>query len=234
MISLLVFGFLLGMRHTLEADHLAAVASMTSNSISKSQAFKQGAVWGLGHTATLLVFCSMALLLDRVISAQLAAALEFIVGIMLCGLGADVIYRLYNSRVHFHIHQHPNMEPHFHAHSHSKDEEHNDHDHAHSHSHVHGFPKRALYVGAIHGLAGSAALIVLTLQSVNSVATGIWYILLFGFGSVMGMASLSFVVAIPLRRSAKGLTKLNDCLHLMIGSVTIVIGIRLAMENLPI
>ncbi len=220
------------MRHTLEADHLAAVASLTSNTHSKKQALKQGAVWGIGHTVTLFVFGSAALLLDRVISTQLATTLEFFVGVMLCGLGADVIYRLHKGRVHFHHHRHANEESHFHAHSHSNDGKHDDD--AHEHTHVRGFPKRALFVGAIHGLAGSAALIVLTLQSVESVATGLWYITLFGVGSIIGMASLSFVVAIPLRQSAKGLTRLHSALQLVIGTVTVFIGISLAVENLPV
>ena len=220
------------MRHTLEADHLAAVASLTSNTHSKKQALKQGAVWGVGHTATLFIFGSAALLLDRVISTQLATTLEFFVGVMLCGLGADVLYRLHKGRVHFHNHQHANEESHFHAHSHSKGGEHDED--AHEHTHVRRFPKRALFVGAIHGLAGSAALIVLTLQSVESVATGLWYIALFGFGSIIGMASLSFVVAIPLRHSAKGLTRLHSGLQLLIGALTIFVGGHLAFESWPI
>lgn len=232
MFSLLLFGFLLGMRHTLEADHLAAVASLTSNASSKKQALMQGAVWGIGHTITLFIFGSAALLLDRVISMQLATSLEFIVGIMLCVLGADVIYRLYKGRVHFHNHRHENDEVHFHAHSHSSDGKHDEA--AHEHTHVEGFPKRPLFVGAIHGLAGSAALIVLTLQSVESIATGLWYIALFGVGSIVGMASLSFVVAIPLRHSAKGLTRLHSGLQLMIGSATIFIGARLAVVSFPL
>lgn len=220
------------MRHTLEADHLAAVASLTTHANSKREALRQGAVWGLGHTLTLFIFGFIALLLDRSISAELAATMEFAVGLMLCGLGLDVLYRLHKNRIHFHSHQHANEETHFHAHSHHKQENHNNDPHQHSHDAM--FPKRALLVGIVHGLAGSAALIVLTLQTVDSIATGLLYIALFGVGSIIGMASLSFIVAIPLRRSAKGLTRLHTGLQLGIGVLTILIGGQLALENLPI
>lgn len=220
------------MRHTLEADHLAAIASLTSNAQSKRQALTQGAVWGLGHTITLFLIGSLALLFDQVISTQLASTLEFAVGIMLCGLGIDVLYRLRKSRVHFHSHQHADENAHFHAHSHKSDHCHDDA--AHQHTHNNKFPKRALFIGTIHGLAGSAALIVLTLQTVESVATGLWYIALFGIGSIIGMATLSFAISVPLRQSAKGLTRLHSGLQLGVGALTIFIGVQLALKNIPI
>jgi len=190
-ISLLLLGFLLGMRHTLEADHLAAVASITTQSFSTKQAVKQGAVWGLGHTITLFLCGSLVLLFDQVVPLTFAMFLEFAVGLMLCGLGIDVL-------------------------------------------HSDGFPRRTLMIGFIHGIAGSAALIVLTLQSVDSYLTGLLYIALFGVGSILGMAALSAVVAIPLRHSAKGLTRLHNALQLSIGCITIFIGAALAVENYPL
>ncbi len=231
MFSLLLFGFLLGMRHTLEADHLAAVASLTSSTHSKFHALKLGAVWGVGHTITLFIFGSMALLFDQVISTQLASTLEFVVGIMLCGLGVDVLYRFKKNRIHFHSHQHEDESTHFHAHSHKGHTHHNEA--AHQHKHDQGFPKRALLVGTIHGLAGSAALIVLTLQTVEKITTGLWYIALFGIGSIIGMATLSLIVAVPLRHSAKGLTGLHNSLQLGIGLMTIIVGINIAFKNFP-
>ena len=82
----------------------------------------------------------------------------------------------------------------------------------------------------MHGMAGSAALIILTLQSVDSVATGLFYILLFGIGSIVGMAALSIVIAIPLRHSAKGLTWLNNGLQAVIGLATIALGSTLIYD----
>ena len=232
MISLLLLGFLLGMRHTLEADHLAAVASITTQSFSTKQAVKQGAVWGLGHTITLFLCGSLVLLFDQVVPLTFAMFLEFAVGLMLCGLGIDVLHRLHKKRVHFHVHHHADLGQHFHAHSHSNKEHHIES--AHQHQHSDGFSRRTLMIGFIHGIAGSAALIVLTLQSVDSYLTGLLYIALFGVGSILGMAALSAVVAIPLRHSAKGLTRLHNALQLSIGCITIFIGAALAVENYPL
>jgi len=86
---------------------------------------------------------------------------------------------------------------------------------------------RALFVGLMHGMAGSAALILLTLQAVRSPLTGLLYIALFGVGSMLGMALLSIVIAIPLRYSAKGMTWLHNGLQAVIGLATVGIGVML-------
>lgn len=225
---LLLLGFLIGMRHALEADHVAAVASLATKTTSVKSAIKQGAVWGLGHTITLFLFSTIVILTDSIIPEDFASGLEFVVGIMLVFLGSDVIRRLIRDKIHFHSHQHDNEITHFHAHKHTNKQKHADS--AHNHEHASGFPIRALYVGLMHGMAGSAALIILTLQSVNSVTTGLFYILMFGIGSIIGMAALSVIIAIPLRHSAKGLTWLNNGLQAVIGIATIALGSTLIYD----
>jgi ABC-type nickel/cobalt efflux system permease component RcnA len=225
---LLILGFLIGMRHALEADHVAAVAALTTKTTSVKSAIKQGAVWGLGHTITLFLFSTIVIMTDSIIPEKFANGLEFVVGIMLVFLGGDVIRRLIRDKIHFHSHQHDNEVTHFHAHKHTNKQKHTGS--AHRHEHTSGFPIRALYVGLMHGMAGSAALIILTLQSVDSVATGLFYILMFGIGSIIGMAALSFTIAIPLRHSAKGLTWLNNGLQAVIGIATIALGSTLIYD----
>ncbi len=220
-IGLLSLGFVLGMRHALEADHVAAVASLATRSHSIGDTLRQGVAWGAGHTLTLFVFGSLVLLLDAVIPEQLAQGLEFMVGLMLVGLGLDVLRRLLRDRIHFHIHRHAGGEQHFHAHSHTGE---TGHAAVHHHHHQGRFPLRALLVGIMHGMAGSAALILLTLQSVHSPLTGMLYIALFGVGSIAGMAVLSAIIAIPLRSSASGLTWLHNGLQAVIGTSTLVLG----------
>jgi len=223
---LLFLGFLIGMRHALEADHVAAVASLATKTTSVKSAIKQGAVWGLGHTITLFLFSSIVIMTDSIIPETFANGLEFVVGIMLVFLGGDVIRRLIRDKIHFHSHQHDGEGTHFHAHKHtSKLDSNKPHaTSAHKHEHNTDFPIRALYVGMMHGMAGSAALIILTLQSVTSVTTGLLYILIFGIGSIIGMAALSVIIVIPLRRSAKGLTWINNGLQGVIGIATIALG----------
>lgn len=228
-LGLLVLGFMLGMRHAVETDHVAAVASLATGNHSVADTVRQGAVWGLGHTLTLALFGSLVLVLDAAIPETLAQLLEFAVGLMLVGLGLDVLRRLLRDRVHFHLHRHADGTCHLHAHSHAGDA---GHPVLHQHRHQRGgaFPLRALFVGMMHGMAGSAALILLTLQTVQSPLTGMIYIVLFGIGSIAGMALLSVVIAVPLRYTAGGLTWLHNGLQAAVGIVTLVIGGLMAYE----
>jgi len=227
MTTLLLFGFLIGMRHALEADHLAAVAAISTKDHSLRASIKHGAIWGLGHTSTLFLFGSIVIFMNTVISQQMADRLELAVGIMLVLLGLDVLSRIIKERIHYHTHRHKNTEAHFHAHSHSGEKEHTQSGHQHSHE---KFPYRTLFIGFMHGLAGSAALILLTLDTIESVPLSMFYILLFGIGSIAGMAVLSMVIAVPLRASSK-LTWLHNSLQISIGFLTIGLGISIIYQS---
>lgn len=222
-LTLLLLGFLIGMRHAMETDHLAAVASLATRDQTMRDTIRQGAVWGTGHTLTLFLFGSLVLLMDAVIPQTLAAALEFTVGLMLLALGVDVLRRLLRERIHFHRHRHADGSLHLHAHSHSGEREHPA-VHVHGHREPPAFPLRALLVGMMHGMAGSAALILLTLQAAQTTLAGITYIALFGIGSIAGMAMLSVIIAVPLRYSAASLTWVHNGLQAAIGIITIAIG----------
>ncbi len=228
MFTVLLFGFLIGMQHAMEADHVAAVASLASRSSSLRQTATQGAVWGFGHSLALFLFGSMVLLMDAVVPERFALGLELAVGLMLVLLGLDVLRRVVRDRIHFHRHQHGTAD-HVHAHSHRGGGEHDSDPHHHDHpSRV--FPLRALLVGLMHGMAGSAALIVLTLNSVESLAQGLFYILLFGIGSILGMAILAMVISLPLRYSARSLTWAHNGLQLLVGVVTVGLGASLVYQ----
>ncbi len=155
MISLLGLGFLIGMRHALDADHLAAVATLATRQGSIRATMKHGAVWGLGHTTTLFIFGSLVIWMDTRVSDQLAHYLEMAVGLMLIVLGVDVLRRVVRERWHYHTHRHQDSAPHFHAHSHAGEGQHLES--GHDHSHDARFPFRTLLIGFMHGLAGSAA-----------------------------------------------------------------------------
>jgi len=222
MLSLLFLGFIIGMRHALEADHFAAVASLTSNGLNTRQAIRHGVAWGLGHTITLFLFGAIVLMVDQVIPERLAEILELVVGGMLVLLGIDVLRRANKNRIHYHLHKHGNQNPHFHAHSHAGEAEHSKSQHQHKHDR--DFPMRALFIGLIHGMAGSAALILLTLDSIPTIGLGIAYIALFGIGSIIGMGLLSMIISIPLRASSRRLTWLHNGLQFAIGMFTLGIG----------
>jgi high-affinity nickel permease len=227
MTSLLLFGFLIGMRHALEADHLAAVAAISTKEHSLRASIKHGAIWGLGHTTTLFLFGSIVIFMNAVISQEMADKLEFVVGIMLVLLGIDVLRRMLKERIHYHTHRHNNADAHFHAHSHKSEKIHKKSKHDHSHE---KFPYRTLFIGFMHGLAGSAALILLTLDTIESVPLSMIYILLFGVGSIVGMAVISMVIAVPLRASSK-LTWLHNSLQISIGVFTVGLGASIIYQS---
>jgi ABC-type nickel/cobalt efflux system permease component RcnA len=224
MISVLALGFLMGMRHALEADHLAAIASLAAGGQTRRRAtIVRGAVWGVGHTLSLLVFGGACLILRFTIPDTLSRVLEAGVGGMLLALGGEIMWRVRRQRLHVHVHRHDDGHVHLHAHSHAPGEQ---HDPAH-HQHVHPerFPGRALAVGMVHGLAGSAALVLLAVEALGSPWLGLVYILLFGVGSIAGMALLSTVIAVPLERSAHRLNQMYATVELVVGVTTIGIGL---------
>jgi hypothetical protein len=221
MFGVLGLGFLLGMQHALEADHIAAVSSIAARRTEVRDIVKHGLTWGLGHTLTLFAFAGAAILLGHAIPAHLAPPLETAVGIMLVGLGAHVLWRLWRDRVHFHQHGHGDGTIHIHVHSHVNETI----PHQRSaHLHQHGVRWRSLLVGLMHGMAGSAALLVLAISQVANPAYGMLYVLLFGIGSMLGMGALSVVIAVPLAVSARRLTWANRALQAGVGLITIGIG----------
>ncbi len=228
MLTILALSFLIGMRHALESDHLAAVAALATRSPGLVQTVRLGAVWGLGHTLTLFAFGSAVIWMDRVMPERLAQGLEFAVGLMLVALGIDVLRRLARDRVHFHVHRHADGTVHFHAHAHGGERGHDPLHH--EHDHVVGFPVRALLVGLVHGMAGSAALILLTLQTLHDPWTGMAYMLLFGLGSMVGMAAVSAVIALPLQITGRRLTRAYAGLQAAVGLFTLGSGLWIAWE----
>jgi ABC-type nickel/cobalt efflux system permease component RcnA len=225
--SVIFLGFLIGMQHAMEADHVAAVASLATSNRSILETTKQGIAWGTGHAFTLFLFGGFVLVMDKMVPERFAQGLELAVGFMLVLLGADVLRRLIRDRIHFHTHRH-GEKLHFHAHSHESGQAHADDPHQHEHAAT--FPFRALFVGMMHGMAGSAALIILALNSVTSISQGILYIALFGVGSIFGMAVLAAVISLPLKYSPRGMTWAHNGLKAAVGIVTIGLGCILIYE----
>lgn len=222
--SILVLGFLIGMQHAMEADHLAAVSSLVSGDTDLAKISWHGAVWGIGHTLTLLLVGGTCLYFKASLTESITEQLQLVVGVMLVGLGIHVLWRLAQARVHVGAHVHANGTAHLHAHSHAGETVPHARS-AHAHGHSSTIPWRTLVVGTVHGLAGSAALVVLAASSLNEPSAGLAYVLLFGLGSILGMALLSAVVALPLSFTAGRMTSINGALQLTIGITTIAIGL---------
>jgi sulfite exporter TauE/SafE len=184
-------GLILGVKHALDADHLIAVSTIVSEHKNLKWASLIGAFWGLGHTATLFVVGVLVIGLRLTIPPRLALGLEFLVAVMLVALGVNILWRSFRSeKIHLHAHNH-SPETHAHFHIHGEREE------THIHPHPFKSMRKPFFVGMVHGLAGSAALMLLVLTTIPSPMAGLFYIVIFGFGSVGSMLVLSSLIGLP-------------------------------------
>jgi high-affinity nickel permease len=196
-VTLLVVGFLLGARHALDADHLVAVSTLLSRHPNLRISGLIGFCWGLGHTAMLLVVGALVLLLHVAIPDQLALFMEFGVGLLLVWLGVSLAATILREHWHLHHHHHDG-EAHVHLHSHMQRSPSGmpslaDHDHPHWLT----VSLRPVLVGMAHGLAGSAAVMLLVVSTVPSVTRGLLYVTVFGLGSILGMMGVGLVISLP-------------------------------------
>jgi sulfite exporter TauE/SafE len=219
----LFFGFVLGMEHALDADHVVAVSTMVSHSRSLRRSSLIGIVWGIGHTLTLLMVGLIVLLSKVNIPERWALSMEFLVGVVLIALGAQILWQYRRKKVHAHVHSHGG-EVHVHFHSHALGE---DHDHDHHSSHL----RKPLLVGMIHGLAGSAALMLLVLTTVRSAFQGLLFILIFGVGSICGMLLMSTIVALPFALMAARFQRINEAVRIVAGIISMALGSSIMIET---
>jgi hypothetical protein len=225
---LLLLGLLTGVRHALEADHVAAVASLSTRSASVRQTAWLAAAWGAGHAATLILVGGLTFALGVALPHGLARAFEAAAGLLLVYLGMDVLLRVRRQRVHFHVHRHEGGIRHLHAHSHAGAREPHDPG-RHEHAHGRGLMVRAGVMGSLHGMAGSAALVVLSLQAVSSARHALFYMAVFAAGSIAGMVLFSLVISLPVRLQGRHLERASQALEVALGAASVLIGASMAV-----
>ncbi|GAB1724722.1 MAG: urease accessory protein [Nitrospira sp. CR1.1] len=189
-LTILSLGFVLGLRHALDADHLAALSTVLAERPTVQASTAIGLFWGLGHTLMLLCVGTLLLALNLTIPESMANLFEFAVGGMLVALGLSLARRMYREQWHVHTHEHGGQ-PHVHLHSHHVRAD-------HTHGHWYQGSMRPLVIGMAHGLAGSAALMLVVLSTVTGIGQGIGYIVVFGVGSILGMAGVGAVLSLPV------------------------------------
>ena len=207
-------GSLLGMRHALEPDHLAAVSTLVTGERSSSKAAFLGACWGLGHTVSLIAVGTALVVLRTQMPVRVSEAFEFLVALMLVGLGLRAIYLASRQGPAgpVHVHHHGTR---VHVHQGAP---------AHIHIGAWTLARRPLMVGAIHGLAGSGALTALVLTTLPSTAARMTYMAVFGLGSTLGMAGLSGLLGWPLARVGQH-RALARAVSLAVGCTSTALGI---------
>lgn len=220
----LALGFVLGLRHALDGDHLAAVSTFVSEEKNVLKASLVGVYWGLGHTAALLVFGMAIATFRMAVPARLSQVLEFLVGCMLVFLGVNVIRKLVRGQtIHVHAHEHDGS-THSHVHLHLGATE-----HAHHH-HVLRLGGRPFVVGVVHGLAGTAAVMLLVVGAIPSLLLALGYIVIFGIGSIGGMMIMSMLMSVPLALAARRLVAVERLIRLTAGLFSLGFGIFLAWD----
>ena len=223
-VSLLGVGLVFGLKHALDADHVAAVSTIVSERKSVLSSSLVGAVWGIGHTLSLLAAGVAVIALHVRIGERVAGALEFGVALMLIALGANALRKLVrNDGIHVHAHRHGERA---HVHPHA-------HDGAVPVPHTHHRVRvgaRPLIVGMVHGLAGSATLMLLVLSTIPSPALAFAYIGVFGLGSIGGMCLMSMLVSLPAHLTTTGFTHANMAARTVAGVFSLGLGLLMAYQ----
>ena len=254
LLSIVALGFFLGMRHATDADHVIAVSTIVSRYRSVKHAVAIGALWGVGHTLTILLIGGGIILFGWVIPVRIGLSMELSVGLMLILLGVlnltGILPRISNNFSHT---QHPQGVSGDHddgcgAAQHSNAHTHGDYVHTHSRGHnlkIHPhdpghapliwldrrFGRLGLYnivrplvVGLVHGLAGSAAVALLVLTTIRNPNWALAYLLLFGAGTIAGMILITGAMGVPFAY-AESRSRISHGLRAASGVVSVGFGL---------
>jgi cytochrome c biogenesis protein CcdA len=213
LLSILTLGLVLGIKHAMEPDHVIAVSTIVCQSKKIWRSSLAGIFWGIGHTLTLLLFGMTLILIKKEISEEWSMSLEFFVGIILVYFGISAILSLKKTHEHSHFQHHLDTDNPIHTYK--------------------GIPYvKSLFIGIIHGLAGSTAMVLLTMSTVKNAWQGFLYILFFGAGTVLGMLCFTTLIGIPFTLSARKI-RIQKALIQITGLISIVFGIHY-MYNLGV
>lgn len=247
LLSIIALGFFLGMRHATDPDHVIAVTTIVSRQRSIRHAAVIGALWGVGHTITILAVGSAIILFGLVIPPRVGLTMELSVGLMLILLGVLNL----SGMLRWITETLTPMQAGQHAHPHG----HGDYVHSHPHGHggaeKHGHAEdatpvgwmdrtfgrlgvyqtvRPLAVGIVHGLAGSAAVALLVLTTIRVASWAVLYLLVFGLGTVAGMMLITAAIAVPFKFSETRFARLNRGLGLASGLISLGFGLFIVYQ----
>lgn len=256
-LPVIVIGFLLGMLHATDADHVIAVSTIVSRQGNVRSAASVGALWGIGHTFTVFVVGGAIILFSLAIPPRLGLAMEFGVALMLILLGVltlrgvslwarEKLFPALDGSFAEHSHHGLERAAHLHTHVHgdyvhSHTHGHGDNDHGHSAvatpqawldrrlSGLSGYQRvRPIVIGVVHGMAGSAAVALLILAQIREPWWAVVYLLLFGVGTIAGMMLITSVIAVPFAYSVQRFPHLNIYMRLSAGLLSLGFGLYLA------
>lgn len=231
--SAVVLGFVLGLRHALDPDHVVAVSTIVSAEPNWRRSSLIGSFWGLGHATSLLTLGGLIVALRINITELAASRLEIIVSVMLVGLG---IYAIRSARAGFRLHAHKHThedavagekKEHAHLHVHKPHAE-----PVHQHAHTLKFGLRPYAIGLVHGVAGSGGLALLVMATAKTAAEGILYMAALAFGALVGMGILSGLLTLPLSALRARYETLHLRFQFLSGVCSVAFGLWLFSEHL--
>jgi|WetSurMetagenome_2_1015567.scaffolds.fasta_scaffold05792_8 ABC-type nickel/cobalt efflux system permease component RcnA len=226
-IFILLTGLGLGLAHSLDPDHVVAVSTLLCNNKSLRKSITSATVWGIGHSVVLFIIGLLVLTLSVVIPQSVLRLSDAAVGVLLIILGAIVLRPLIAERIHPRkiIHEHTHSHTHSYPHTYSRDHENDNH---HGHTHLH----KSAITGALQGVGGSAALMLVTLSTVSSIEIGLVFILLFGVGVILGMMGIACLVGSVIAYTASNLERVHKIIKSLTGTVSISLGIVIVVYAL--
>jgi len=210
LLSALLLGLFLGVRHATDADHVVAVTTLVARRQSARAAVSLGAFWGLGHAFTLFVVGGAIILLGVVVPPRIGLLLELGVALMLIGLGAVNLVAV------------PGM-----GHANGAADGSGLGSELRSHRQQ---GLRSLGIGVVHGLAGSAAVALLVLSTIHHAGWALVYLLCFGGGTVLGMVGLTTAMSVPLAAAARRFGSIERRLAHLTGALSVALGIFLVYQ----
>jgi len=231
MMAVLSIGLVFGLKHATEVDHVVAISTIVSRHRNIFRSAIVGALWGVGHTVSLLVIGAIVLSLRIAIPEFVSNWMELAVALMIIGLGVSALWRASrkSSEVHIHQHNHDGVS-HTHVHFHEKENKHQPASHAvHTHT-VSRVGWKPVLIGMVHGLAGSGALTLLVLTQISSPLLGFLYVLTFGVGSIVGMLLMSGLIGLPFAFTSRKLSHLHNSLQTLAAVFSICFGIWYAYK----
>lgn len=208
-------GFVLGLRHALDADHVAAVSTLVSQHRTVFRSCLLGTFWGAGHTVSLMAAALVVIAFKLTISPEVERGLEAVVALVLVLLGGHVLLRCARDRGAGMATTDPAGPP-----------------AAAGHAHV-GLARlggRPFLLGIVHGMAGSAALMLVAVTAIPSVAGGLLYVLVFGLGSTIGMFALSGLIGLPFVLAAGCSRSVHVAIQVLAGSASLLLGLWIAHD----
>lgn len=230
-LAVLGIGLVFGLKHATEVDHVVAVSTIVSQQKNVFHSALIGALWGAGHTVSLLVIAAIVLSLRVAIPERVSGLLELGVAVMIIALGISALRRALRKSAEVHVHQHSHDgQSHTHVHFHENETKHPPASPAH-HSHaVSRLGWKPVLIGMMHGLAGSGALTLLVLTQISSPWIGFSYVATFGFGSIVGMLLMSGLIGLPFALTSPKLSHVHQGIQTLAAVLSIGFGIWYAYD----